>query len=154
MIRDQIERAEMATATARQDDEEARELKRQEGGTIKLSFGSKPKGSKTPSPPAVVEDEGFEGVEKAQEESVSPPTGVPTPPPEKVSLKKGTNNKPKNVFAGHSKKKPHSSKTSVRETPKKPMSEAERIMKEEIERKRMRGPNGGPGLNPKRPRLG
>jgi len=152
LIRDQIERAEM---TARQDDDDdARELKREEGGTIKLSFGAKLKESEDPPPPAVVRDEKLEGLETEQKESISPPTGVPTPPPEKVSLKMGTSNKPKNVFAGLSKKIALSSKGSVKETPKKPMSEAERIMKEEIERKRMRGGNGAPGLSAKRPRLG
>ena len=159
LIRDQIERAQLdAEAKAREEgDDEGGELKREEGEKIKLSFGAKSSEIKAPSPPAVEESVDGEGLEKSEKEdskSASPPTGVPTPPPEKVLLKMdlGMNKKPKNVFA--SKKNALSSKGPVKEAPKKPMSEAERIMKEEIGRKRMRESSGGPGLNPKKPRLG
>ncbi|KAK3169455.1 hypothetical protein OEA41_008838 [Lepraria neglecta] len=158
LIRGQIERARLdAEAKAREEgDDEGGELKREEGEKIKLSFGAKPSEIKAPSPPAVEESVDGEGLEKSEKEdskSASPPTGVPTPPPEKVSLKMdlGMNKKPKNVFAS---KNALSSKRPVKEAPKKPMSEAERIMKEEIDRKRMRESSGGPGLNPKKPRLG
>lgn len=157
MIKEQIARAEMdAEITAQQDDDdEARDFKPNEGEKIKLSFGAKAKESKRPSrsPPEVAKHESDDGTEPEKEttESISPPTGVPTPPPEKVSLKMGKNNKPKNVFAGASKKNALGAKAQPKELPKKPMSEAERIMKEEIERKRMT--SGGQGLNAKRPRL-
>ena len=138
--------------TARDDDadDDTRELKREDGETIKLSFGSKPKESQDHSV-----GRGEEPAEPAGEEekSVSPPAGVPTPPPEKVSLKMGTNNKSKNVFAGLSKKNALGSKGTVKEVPKKPMSETERIMREEIERKRMREASGKAGLDAKRPKL-
>ena len=156
MIREQVARAEMdAEMKARQDlEEETRDFKPSEGEKIKLSFGSKVKESKDPSPPAVAKDEGDDGREPEMEtpESTSPPTGVPTPPPEKVPLKMGISCKPKNVFAGVSKKNALGAQERPKEVPKKPMSEAERIMKEEIERKRMRDASG-PGLNSKRPRL-
>ncbi|KAL2050748.1 hypothetical protein ABVK25_008986 [Lepraria finkii] len=152
LIRDQIERARLdAEAKAREEvDNERGELKREEGEKIKLRFGARPSEIKPPSPPAVegsVDGEALEKSEKEDSISVSPP-------PEKSTLKMdlGMNKKPKNVFA--SKKNALSSKGPTKESPKKPMSEAERIMKEEIERKRMREASGGPGLNLKRPRLG
>ena len=158
LIKEQIERARLdAEAKARAEGEDgAGELKREEGEKIKLSFGTKPSKNEVPSPPATDHDEGAvrpEMSEKEGSKSISPPMGVPTPPPEKVTLKVdlGMNKKPKNVFAS---KNAPSSKTPAREALKKPMSEAERIMKEEIERKRMRQASGGPGINPKRPRLG
>ena len=160
MIREQIARAEMdAEMKAWQDfEDEARDFKPSEGEKIKLCFGSKVKESKDPSPPAVAKDEakdeGDDGTEPEKEtsKSTTPPTGVPTPPPEKVPLKMGISSKPKNVFAGVSKKNALGAQARSKELPKKPMSEAERIMKEEIERKRMRDASG-PGLNSKRPRL-
>ena len=155
MIMEQIARAEMDVELKAQqdDDDEARDFKPNEGEKIKLSFGAKVKESKDPSPPAVAKREIDDGTapEKEITKSISPSMGVPTPPPEKVSLKMGLNNKPKNVFAGVSKKNALGAKTQPRELPKKPTSEAERIMKEEIERKRMT--SSGQGLNSKRPRL-
>lgn len=154
MIREQIARAEMdAEIKAQQDhDDEARDFNPNEGEKIKLSFGAKIKENKDSSPPAVAKYGSDDGTEPKKEtaNSISPPTGVPTPPPEKVSLKMGMISKPKNVFAGISKKSALGAKGLPKELPKKPISEAERIMKEEIERKRMRGASG---LNSKRPRL-
>ena len=156
MIKEQIARAEMdAEMKAQQDyQDEARDFKPNEGEKIKLSFGAKAKESKDPSPPAVATHESNEGTEPEREttKSTSPPTGVPTPPPEKVSLKMGMNSKPKNIFAGVAKKNAREAQARPKELPKKPISEAERIMKEEIERKRTRDAHG-PGLNSKRPRL-
>ena len=159
MIREQIERAEMdADAKARNDDDDlAGELVREEGEKIKLNFGAKAKESKGQSPPAAINDEATEYTENAEKEddkSALPSTGVPTPPPEKVSLKIGIGSKPQNVFAGVSKKKSAlGGKGSVKEIPKRPKSEAERIMNEEIERKRMKEASGSLGFNHKRPRL-
>ncbi|KAK4697040.1 DNA/RNA-binding protein KIN17, partial [Lecanoromycetidae sp. Uapishka_2] len=163
LIRDQIERAELAIAKARQgDSDELRELKREDGAMIKLNFGSKAKEDKDTSPPAGVQDVNIEGRQEAQKEPLSPPSGMPsppstdvsTPPPEKISLKMGTNSKPKNIFAGLSKKNALGSKGIVKEPARKHVSEVERIMKEEIERKRIKGADGSPGLNVKRQRLG
>lgn len=157
MIREQVARAEMDAQMKAQQDyhEEARDFKPNEGEKIKLSFGVKAKESKDPSPPAIAKNGSDDETESEKETtmSISSPTGVPTPPPEKVSLKMGMNSKPKNVFAGVSKKNNLGAKAPPKVLSKKPTSEAERIMKEEIERKRMRDASD-PGLNSKRPRLG
>lgn len=156
MIREQVARAEIdAEMKAQQDhDDEARDFKPNDGEKIKISFGAKAGESKDPSPPAAAKHESDDGTEPDKEttKSISPPTGVPTPPPEKVSLKMGMNSKSKNVFAGVSKKNTLGVKAPPKELPKKPISEAERIMKEEIKRKAMRDVSG-PGINSKRPRL-
>lgn len=156
MIREQIARAEMdAEMKAQQDyEDELRDFKPSEGEKIKLNFGGKAKESKDPSPPAVAKRDSNDGTEPEKEavESTSPPSGVPTPPPEKVALRMGMNSKPKNVFAGISKRNALGAQARPKELSKKPISEAERIMKEEIERKRVREVSG-PGLNSKRPRL-
>ncbi|RYP52506.1 hypothetical protein DL768_002333 [Monosporascus sp. mg162] len=153
MIREQIRRA-MKEAGGREDedaeDAEARELKRQEGERIKLAFGAKPvarpqndsSGSPRPNP-----SESPEG-EAADKKATATTPAPETPAAEKlaagpVSLKMVAKPQTKNVFAaakknalaGAPKKKP------AFEQPKK-MSEAERIMKEEMERKRTRGNSG------------
>jgi len=157
LIREQIERAEI-DAEHKADEEGAertRELQRQEGEKIKLNFG-KPKTNVEGPAPEKSDEHDAEKVEKDGEsdhQSASPPTGVPTPPPEKVSLKLGNTGKPKNVFATSKKNALGGTKAMGKEPVKKPMSEAERIMKEEIERKRMRDANGFAGLNAKRQRV-
>lgn len=156
MIREQVARAEMdAEMKAQQEhDDEVRDFKPSEGEKIKLSFGAKVKESKDPSPSAITkhenEDEG--GSDKETREPTSSLIGESPRPPEKTSLKISMNSKPKNIFAGTSKKNALGVKVPPKELPKKPMSEAERIMKEEIEWKRMRDASG-PSLNSKRPRL-
>ena len=160
LIRDQIQRALLdAEAKAQGDENEGSgELRREDGEKIKLDFGSKPtvKGKDTTPPQTEEESARVETQPEAIESmSESPPAGVPTPPPERVSLKIGLTSKPKNVFAAASKKNAlGGSKLAAKEGPKRPVSEAERIMKEEIERKRVRESYGGPaGLNAKRPKL-
>ena len=156
LIRAQIERAETeAEAKARpEEDEEAGQLKREDGAKIKLNFGAKIKEPVSQSQPSASSDKSVVTEEFEQDasksKSISPPTGVPTPPPEQTSLKMGTNSKPKNVFAGLSKK---NAKAPIKEAPKKPMSESERIMRDEIERKRMREEGAGSGQEHKRLRL-
>ena len=160
LIKEQIERARLdAEAKAKEEGaDEAGELKREDGQRIKLSFAPKAVEAKDPSLPAAeesVEGEGLDKSEKENSKSLSPSIGVPTPPPETVSLKMdlSMNKKPKNVFAGISKKNALGSKRPAKQMPDKPLSEAARIMKEEIESKNNRGYSGGPGTNPKRPRL-
>ena len=159
LIMEQIERARLdAEAKAKLEGGEAGELKREDGEKIKLSFAPKVVEAKDPSAPAteeIMEGESLEKSEKEGSKSLSPSTGVPTPPPETVSLKMdlGINKKPKNVFAGISKKNALGSKRPAKYVPDKPMSEAARIMKEEIESRNNKGYSGGPGSNPKRPRL-
>lgn len=157
LIKEQIERAEMdAEQKAKEEGEErTRELQRQEGEKIKLNFGKPKATAEAPAPQADDKYDGRTAENEAEtdQKSASPPTGVPTPPPEKVSLKLGATGKPKNVFAASKKNALGGSKAAGKEPVKKPMSEAERIMKEEIERKRMREANGFAGLNAKRQRV-
>ena len=160
LIREQVRRAQQdaeVRGAAELDDAEG-ELKRAEGQKIRLSFGAKPAPSKA-EPSSTTAGSPIQtnaGSEEGKESDGSP---TPTAQAEasnasdaergtmgKSSVKMSFQNKPKNVFAAAKKnalgggKKP-----TVIEQPKK-MSEAERIMKEELERKRNRGANtfGGP----------
>ncbi|KAI9786868.1 MAG: hypothetical protein M1839_005099 [Geoglossum umbratile] len=155
LIQEQIERAKTDTG-ARSDnetDEGGRVLHRAEGEKIKLSFGVKQGETKPPSAPDTAEKSGGNGspapeLEKAEETPVLPPAGGSPPEQPKVSMKIAPS-KPKNVFAKGSSL--GGKKTmSVKEEPKRPMSEAERIMKEEIERKRSRESGGLNGNGVKR----
>lgn len=172
LIREQVRRAKQ-DAEARGESEmgeQERELKREEGGKIKLSFGAKstltkpeskitePAENKTPTGDAphleATEDEAKPAETPANDDSK---TTEPTNPgaaavPAKVTMKMGFQSKPKNVFTAAKKNALGGKKAApVFEQPKK-MSEAERIMKEEIERKRSREqPHGGPYQ--KRPRF-
>lgn len=154
LIREQIERAKIdaeakAEEEGRAGGEDARVLQRTDGEKITLSFGVKPQMTQVPSPPrsASAENATISAIPK---DDSNPPPQIPATT-DKVSLKMGAGNKPKNVFAAASKKNAlGTSKAPAKEMPKKPMSEAERIMKEEIERKRLREANGFSGLNPKR----
>lgn len=155
LIREQIERAKIdAEAKAEEEGGElgsgdARILQRTEGEKITLSLGVKPQTTQVPSPPRSASAEN-EQISPTPKDDGDPPHQFP-PSTKKVSLKVAAGSKPKNVFAAASKKNALStSKAPRKEMPKKPMSEAERIMKEEIERKRLREANGFSGLNPKR----
>lgn len=160
LIKEQIERARLdAEAKAKDEgDDLSGQLNREEGGKIKLNFGIKAATQMKVSPPreegngGMVEETNQAGTDTPSSES--PPTGVPTPPPEKISLKMDAAKKPKNVFAASKKNALGQKKSADREVPKRPMSEAERIMKEEIERKRRREASlaSGPNVS-KRPRL-
>lgn len=179
LIQQQIERANRdreveASPEETEEETKTRELQRGEGEKIKLNFGAKPstQSAKPLSPPLSDKEDGADTKSKsktivtspADESTVAPPAeasirlAAPStePPKEKVSMKFGmTANKPKNVFAAASKKNALGGKKGPAiDAPKKPMSEAERIMKEEIERKRAREANGfAPGLNTKRQRF-
>lgn len=159
LIREQIERAEMEKGAGEEDEERGKELRREEGEKIKLSFG-KAKEEKSTSPSAetgeLVDSYSTDAVSAKEEKAPTTPSTESTtqPPPEKVSLKMGSVSKPKNVFAAAKKNALSSSKAVAKPAATKPMSEAERIMKEEIERKRVREANGfAGGLNAKRQRV-
>lgn len=156
-IREQVERAkreaERAGKGGEDEDEEARALKREDGGRIKLAFG--PAAATTTTTTT-----------NPETKSISPPTTTTTPipiPSTTISAPSTTaikinplNPKKKNVFASSSKKKTTTTSTTASTT--KPISEAERIMKEELERKRIRssgsnGANGNSGFNSKRQRV-
>jgi DNA/RNA-binding protein KIN17 len=135
-----VERGEAMEVEVEDEEEEAKihELKRQEGEKIKLQFGT---------PPSVKMEyaSGSEGGSEAGAAGTSgagsgdgeggKPAESPAP---KVSMKLGAKPQAKNVFknafAGSSKK--------VMAAPPKKISEAERIMKEELERKRAREAGG------------
>ena len=159
LIREQIERAELDAEERVQDDgtDESRALRREEGEKIKLNFGSKRKeikGSRSPSPhpDEYVSDE-ITGETEAGN-SVSPPVEIPKASAEKVSLKVGMINKPKNVFAGASRKNAfNQTRPKLKETPKRPMSEAERIMREELDQKHVREASGFARHNAKRQKV-
>lgn len=151
MIREQIRRAQANTGAKddqAEEDTEARELKRQDGEKIKLSFGAKP-ATTSESPAPASTDSGAEAsksadadanADKAKDSGAAPakPSGFGG-----ISMKLGGKPQTKNVFA-QAKKNALSSgtkKNAMVEQPKK-MSEAERIMKEEMEKKRSRSSAG------------
>lgn len=176
LIRDQVRKAQ-ADAEARgvhDEDEGDKELKRVEGEKIKLNFGSKPqavtpasesgtqglatKGEPSPTSVSTTPNTGVGSGDatsaKAEGESAATPVkeGIPNAPA-KISLQMGFQSKPKNVFAAAKKNALGGKKVAQIQQPKK-MSEAERIMKEEIERKRNRDGGGGfGGPAPKKPRF-
>ncbi|KAF5232884.1 hypothetical protein FANTH_12776 [Fusarium anthophilum] len=149
MIREQIKRAQ-ATAGSREEekeeDNEARELKRQEGEKIKLSFGAKPAASEAKSSESPAPDTTAPEAETSKTADITVDKGKePEAAPTKsggfggISMKLGGKPQTKNVFAQAKKNAlaSGSKKTAKIEQPKK-MSEAERIMKEEMEKKRSR----------------
>lgn len=176
LIRAQVRRAQQdaeGRGGAELDEAEAG-LKREEGEKIKLSFGAKPAPSngesssvlagsstQTPSglPPTTTVASPNNG--KEHEESATPAETQDTPnvpsveaePASKPAVKMSFQSKPKNVFAAAKKNAlGGGKKAAIIEQPKK-MSEAERIMKEELERKRNRGPSGFGGPAPKKQRF-
>lgn len=162
LLQEQIRRAQKDAELrgVPQDDEEqeARELVRQEGEKIKLSFGSK--AATAPTNPAqqdsdkdTLKDLSPEGAageaagvdSKAEESAKETEKAAPSKPLSlKMAVKPQTKNVFKNAFSGGTKK-------AKIEQPKK-MSEAERIMREEIERKRGREARGFGGPPKKKQR--
>ncbi|KAI8630189.1 zinc finger protein RTS2 [Xylariaceae sp. FL1651] len=165
MIREQIRRAQKDAAGKDECDiEEAMDkgLKRQEGEKVTLSFGAKPAaqaetGSSTPQPVADVSNSLDDRQEspKAKQSidftaagaSKEKATAAP------ISMKSTAKPQIKNVFAAAKKNALANGqkKTSVFEQPKK-MSEAERIMRQEQEKKRLREGSGFGGPSSKRQR--
>lgn len=163
MIREQQKRAEKAAEERRRgkapgtdEDEESGEkpdLQIKDGEKIQLSFGV-PKQDKKQEDKKTTSDKGtespkVEGETTAETEPAKPEPAKPAgfsfgakPPQAKNVFAQAK----KNALAGGTKK-------AVKiEQPKK-MSEAERIMREELDRKRSRESSGGGGFN-KKPRLG
>ncbi|KAI1816708.1 zinc finger protein RTS2 [Poronia punctata] len=162
MLRDQIRRAKKETGKQDEDDaaEETAEKKllRQEGEKVKLSFGVK-QAPKTDvvvtTPPAAAEPTKSPDIQAnalgTEQTAAGPSAEKANSAP--ISMKMTAKPQPKNVFAAAKKNAlaSGSKKTSVFEQPKK-MSEAERIMREEQERKRNRESSGFGGSN-KRQRM-
>ncbi|KAI1084129.1 domain of Kin17 curved DNA-binding protein-domain-containing protein [Whalleya microplaca] len=166
MIKEQIRRARKEAGEPDEDDAgnaEARELKRQEGEKIKLSFGAKPAAqpapsasteqlkSETPNSSKSPKDEQNTEADAITSEAKSTPSDKPAAA--SISMKLTAKPQTKNVFAAAKKNAlaGGSKKASAFEQPKK-MSEAERIMKEELERKRSRSNSGFGGGSNKRQR--
>jgi DNA/RNA-binding protein KIN17 len=152
LIREQVERARREADEKEDQDqggEEARALQREDGEKIKLAFGAKAAASnKPPSPPSTLTKDESRTDGPAPETLTSDllETAEVSKTEEKVTLKMGSSNKPKNVFAAASKKMAlGGTHAASKAAPKKPMSEAERIMKEELERKRLRETKGFAG---------
>lgn len=142
------------TIEAEEDQAVTEGIRRLDGEKIKLNFGAKKTESeKPPSPPLTDKSPSDDG--NATEKDLAQGTNQPVvnssksqPPaqmPSKLSIKPmslGTS-KPKNVFAVVAKKNAFSDgKKAPLLQHQKPMSEAERIMKEELERKRLRDERG------------
>ncbi|MCJ1472863.1 hypothetical protein MMC13_001512 [Lambiella insularis] len=160
LIREQIERArrdaeEKEDEEDMEDTEDTRALLREDGEKIKLAFSGKAVANKPASPFSTAPvSQSAEGPALEVLPSVPAAVAVPATTQEKVSLKMGLSNKPKNVFAAASKKNAlGGNNATAKAMPQKHMSEAERIMKEEIEQKRLRETKSisGPGF--KRQRL-
>ena len=125
------------------EEDEGRGLMLEEGEKIKLSFGPKTTAktadpvpqaagqdtAKTPSPEGAADE-----AEKSDSKREDDPEAAPKPLSLKMIAKPQAKNVFKNAFSGGAKK------VKI-EQPKK-VSEAERIMKEEMERKRMRDARG------------
>jgi len=172
LIQDQVDRAH-DSAKVEYESDRVGELNRPEGEKIVLNFGSKASASKLPTPPQESDEKGGSGHaadEVAQVEGGTAATSTvkatastakakdetttlssTTSPAIKLSLSAAGTSKPKNVFAA--KKNPLSGKKSTSVEQPKKMSEAERIMKEEMERKRGREVGGNVSFG-KRQRVG
>ncbi|KAI0391255.1 zinc finger protein RTS2 [Xylariaceae sp. FL0594] len=154
MLREQIRRARKEAEEEEEEKEAAEKLLvRQEGEKVKLSLGTKPTAvNKADAITATTAKP--EGGDGAKTEEQPQPTSTDKPPAPPISMKIApAKPQTKNVFAAAAKKnnalaggkkgeKGKTSSASVFEQPKK-MSEAERIMREEQERKRMREATGG-----------
>lgn len=178
LIRAQIARAQRDKGIDGDDDsgdegnDQTRELKREAGEKLKLSFA--PKISSTPKPPnpSIMDKDNPSAISADQQAdpkssaapststslAASPSSPLSRPPSQDFSTPAPSTPqisiKPKNVFNSVKKPNPLAGKKSSAGIPQqRPMSEAERIMKEELERKRLREErmNGGGG---KRLKLG
>ncbi|KAL1959033.1 hypothetical protein VTO42DRAFT_3274 [Malbranchea cinnamomea] len=165
MIEEQVKRAQRDKEAAGREDEEVdekqRELQREEGSKIKLNFVPKSNTeskSASPSEPdgSKANPAGESGKDTTTTTTPAPDSSESTPAPaqrdkEKASIKLGIgNSKPKNVFAAAAKKNGPPKKKI--EAPPKPLSATERIIKEDMERKRARE-SGGFTFNMKRQRI-
>ena len=168
LIREQVERARRdAMDQLDSVDAQPRTLERDGEERIKLNFGTKaatPAAAQSPEQAIVMGGKGHERNDEpmgredcTKDESSANDTlldnvrsGSPeTTQPEKVEMiVPPLTRKPKNVFAA-AKKNPLATKAATKPTPQRPMSEAERIMRDELERKAARDQKGPPRKRPK-----
>lgn len=161
IIKEQIRRAQANAAKDKPDQEdEDRELKRQDGEKIKLSFGAKPKPQPEESRLRTTDELPKETSTEPDKTGEAEKTGGESEKPEPkpgfggMSMKLGGKPQAKNVFAQAKKNALAGGpkKSGKIEHPKK-MSEAERIMREEMDKKRSRESAGfGFGMPNKKPR--
>lgn len=130
-------------------------IKRKDGEKIRLNFGTKKNDDleKPPSPPLTDKEESSEKEDSETRSNSQESDNKPKPTVEskdtdsasKPSFKMSmSTSKPKNVFAAASQKNAFGGvKKTTAPAAQRPMSAAERIMKEELERKRQRELNGG-----------
>jgi DNA/RNA-binding protein KIN17 len=153
MIREQIKKAQKDARHEEEADSDEHEeqtpgegFKRPEGEKVVLNFGSKKQTDtmKPPSPPPTDSDSSVKS-EKVQEvEPHASKPEAPKPAAKPIAFGVNASSKPKNVFAVASKKNALGGMKKMNPlTTQKPMSEAERIMKAELERKRQRETGGG-----------
>ena len=149
LIKEQVKRAQLDAEQRGVEFEDAGgELKREEGEKIKLSFGVKPTAPKVEGLSAPVGDVKQDTSTLADGESTrieSITEASSSAPPAKVAMKFGGSTKKPNIFSA--KKNPLGGQKKPKIEQPKIMSEAERIMKMELEQKeRKRGPAafGGP----------
>jgi DNA/RNA-binding protein KIN17 len=162
-IQEQVERAHRAAIKEDEEqDDLMRILERKEGEKISLNFGAKPKGERNQNAPEPTGDAiqiSIEDNSQTERKSIdsapavsAPDSSISVAPQPKVKMSFGSGSiKPKNVFAAAKKNPLAAKKSAVMEPPKK-MSEAERIMRDEIDRKRRLEEQGGNGG--KKPRTG
>ncbi|KAI4864655.1 zinc finger protein RTS2 [Hypoxylon rubiginosum] len=168
MIKEQIRRAKKEAGVQNDVDADAdgvedKGLKRQDGEKIKLSFGSKPTTQPTSSaspekttPEVSTSSPPKDGQQNEPDAAAPQAQAIPTnnkPATGPISLKMTPKPATKNVFAAAKKNALGGApkKASAFEQPKK-MSEAERIMKQELERKRARENSSRNGFSNKRQR--
>ena len=170
LVREQIRRARRDGVGKREEegddelgengDEEERDgegIKRRDGEKIVLDFGSK-KHEKPPTPPLTDKEDSPEDRSPTTQDnedvvkSHAPPTDTKSTPAVKP-ISFGAPAKSKNIFASAPKKNALTGPKKYTAVPERPMSAAERIMKEELERKRQRDANGG-GHGFKKQRVG
>ncbi|KAI9679068.1 MAG: hypothetical protein M1829_001738 [Trizodia sp. TS-e1964] len=169
LIQAQVARAQIdaeAKGIAKADSDLQTPL-RVDGEKVRLDFSMKSKSSKVPAGQAA-QDSLISGDLEVKAGPIDPDQSnehelviSPSEPQilletaelKQINALKKVAEKPKNVFALASKKRSLAGKKgNIKELPKKQMSEAERIMKEEIERKRIHGPGSFNNVN-KRPKL-
>ncbi|KAJ5110629.1 KIN17-like protein [Penicillium argentinense] len=158
-IQQQVERAQRQAAEKKAQEKdngngkpEDKMLDRADGEKVKLNLGfaAKPK-PETKSAPPMQETVSLEEKTADASTTAAETTETSTPAP-KISMSFGAK-KPQNVFAAASKKNPLAAKKGPVMVQPKKMSEAERIMKAEMEAQQRKRSKPDSGFNNKRPKI-
>lgn len=145
--------AETRATTTTEDDTSKSELKLKDGERLLLSFGAKKEDSKNAEPLDQTKKDGDSPSTASKDTPSEEVASVPTSQNDSVSFKLTAKPQVKNIFAQAKKNAlaGGSKKTNAFQQPKK-MSEAERIMKQELERKRSHDSHGSNNQFTKRQR--